>query len=185
MRRLCSLIMMIGLVFVIFFYIKHLILMRLNKITTTCYVTASCKLIGVATSSWIKFGWWIKTKVLACGSIVFKLIYIFYVYPTSINTCRSLLRPVDVVLFGICNLRISPQYRSRFLIFGLLNLEILLLCLLLWSYLIHWFCAYSYSWFWLDFHRDLFSIICDDDATFTSSFGWGYFGMLVRGIIWS
>ena len=159
MRRLCSLIMMIGLVFVIFFYIKHLILMRLNKITTACYVTASCKIIVVRSTSWIKFCRRIKTKVLACRSIVFKLIYIFYVYPTSINSCWPLLRPIDVSLFWFCNLRISPQHRSWFLIFGLLNLEILLLCLLLWSYLIHWFCAYSYSWFWLNFHWDLLSII--------------------------
>ena len=176
---------MIGLVFVIFFYIKHLILMRLNKITTTCYVTASCKIIVVRSTSWIKFCRWIKTKILACGSIVFKLIYIFYVYPTSIYTSWPLLRPIDIVLIRICNLRISPQYRSWFLICCLLNLEILLLCLLLWSYLIHRFCAYSYSWFWLNFHWDLFCIICYDDAAFASCFGWGNFWMLVRGIIWS
>ena len=179
--------MVIKLVFIIFFDIKHLILRRLNKITTTCYVTASCKLISVTTSSWIKLCWWIKPKVLSCISIVLKLIYIFYVlHPTSFNTFWSLLRPIDISFLWVCNLRISSQYRSWFLIFGLLNLEILLLCLLLWSYLIHWFWAYSYSWFRLNFHWDLLSIISDDDTSITTPiFGWGKLGMLIWGIIWS
>ena len=166
---------MINLVFIIFFYIKHLILRRLNKITTTGYVTASCIWIGSYSTSWIKFSWWIETKVLPSWTTVFKLIYIFYMYPASINTWRSLtwLLPIAFIFF-ICNLWISPQYRSWFLIlFSLRYLEVLLLGLLFWSYLIHRFCAYSYSWFGLNFEWNLLSIICDDNAAFTSIFGRG------------
>ena len=162
-KRLCSLIMMIDLVFIIFFNIKHLILWWRYKISSSWYVTASYIWIGIPTS-WIKFGWWIKTKVL----IAFKLIYIFYMYSTSINARWPwLLLPNSVFL--ILNLRISPQYRSWFLIFATsLNLVILLLCLLFWSYLIHRFCAYSYSWFWLNFHWDLLSIIGNDNASIST-----------------
>jgi hypothetical protein len=161
---------MIDLFFIIFLNIKHLILRWRNKITSSGNVTASSIWVRI-TSSWIKFGWWIKTKVL----VSFKLIYIFYMYSTSINTRWPLLLLLFTIFFFICNLRISPQYRSWFLIFGLLiNLVILLLWLLFWSYLIHRFCAYSYSWFWLDFHWDLLSIICDDYTSIISSIlRWG------------
>ena len=182
--------MMINLVFIIFFYIKHLILRRLNKITTTGYVTASCIWIGSYSTSWIKFSWRIKTKVLACWTIVFKLVYIFYMYPTSVNTCWSFFntfwpfsRLLLITLF-VWHLRISSQNRSWFLVFiRRLNLEILLLCLLFWSYLIHRFCAYSYSWLWLYFHWDLLCIISDDDTSF-SIFVLAHFWMLFNRSIW-
>lgn len=170
---------MIKLVFIIFFYIKHLILRRRNKITSTGYVTASSIWIGVATS-WIKFCWWIKTEILTC-TIKFKFVYIFYVYATSINSTWSLLLPTIFIM--IRNLRISPQYRTRFLIIILIVI-LLLLCLLFWSYLIHRFCAYSYSRFWLDFERNLFCIICYYNASISSILLIGYFSMLFWRIVW-
>ena len=187
-RNVCSLIMVVQLVFIIFFYIKHLILWSLHKFTATRWrlklidVTASSICIWVPTSR-INFSRRVETEVLIS---FIKLIYVVWLHSTSFYTRRSgHLLFICSLFFLLINLRVSSQNWTWFLVFGLLNFVFLLLCYwLFWSYLIHRFCTYSYSWFWLYFHWNLLSIICDHDTTITLIFV-GYFAMLLLRIVWS
>lgn len=101
-QSLNSLIMMINLIFIIFFYIKHLILWGHNEICTSSYVTASGIAISICTS-WIKFCRRIKAEVLM-GITEFKFINVLYMHSAPIYTRWSLL----LLIIFISYIRIPP-----------------------------------------------------------------------------
>ena len=151
-----SKVTLVDLASIVLFNVNHMILWKWYKFTSTPHITTTCVWVSV-TSSRIKFCWWIETKVLPSRAVLFKFINVFYMlYSASVLTLRSLL---STGFFLILYLRISSQYTAWFLVLLWWKLILLLLLVLFWCFLIHRFCAYSYSAFGLYFKRYLFGII--------------------------